>query len=391
MQTTKPLNSILVKPAGPGCNMKCEYCFYLGKTRLFPNTVTHRMSEKILRQLIRQVMAHVGPEISFGWQGGEPTLMGLDFFKQAVHLQQKFGGNRQIGNGLQTNGVLIDREWARFLEKYKFLVGLSIDGPAHIHDKYRRMKGTGGNRNSWTKVVDTAKLLLDTGAAVNALCVVNDYSSRFPEEIYHFLKSLGLRYMQFIPCVEPDPHHPGKAAPFSVDPEQFGHFLIKVFDLWTHDFHQGRPTTSVRYFESVFFNYVGIPAPDCTLHKNCGIYIVVEHNGDVYSCDFFVDKKWKLGNIMEPGSEDLLKMLNSPLQETFGSRKAEVSKSCTHCPWYNYCFGGCPKDRLGVHTTDRNNYLCLSYKMFFQHADTRLKELAAHWIKENNHSFIDAV
>lgn len=371
--------------------MRCEYCFYLDKSRLFPNTDTHRMNETTLKRLVRQVMAHAGPEISFGWQGGEPTLMGLDFFKKAVDLQQTFGGNRKVGNGLQTNGILIDREWARFLEKYKFLVGLSLDGPAHIHDKYRRMKGMKGNRNSWTKVVDTAKLLLDTGAAVNALCVVNDYSSRFPEEIYSFFKSLGLRYMQFIPCVEPDPHHHGKAAPFSVKPEQFGNFLIKVFDMWFDDFDQDRPTTSVRYFESVFFNYVGMLAPDCTLHKNCGIYIVVEHNGDVYSCDFFVDKKWKLGNIMDPNEENPLKMLNSPLQETFGTRKADVSQSCLPCPWYNYCFGGCPKDRLSVDNTGGINYLCPSYKMFFRHADSRLKELAARWIPENNPSLIDAV
>jgi uncharacterized protein len=391
MQMTKPLNSILIKPAGPDCNMKCEYCFYLRKTRLFPNTFIHRMSETTLKQLIRQVMTYAGSEISFAWQGGEPTLMGLDFFKKAIDLQKQFGGNRQVGNGLQSNGILIDREWARFLKKYKFLVGLSLDGPARIHDKYRRMKGKKGNRNSWAKATDTAKLLLDTGVSVNAMCVVSNDSSRFPEEIYHFFKSLGLRYMQFIPCIEFDPHLPGKAAPFSVDSEQFGHFLIKVFELWINDFHQGRPTTSVRYFESVFFNYVGKPAPDCTLHQNCGVYIVVEHNGDVYSCDFFVDKKWKLGNIMEPGSENLLKMLNSPLQETFGSRKTDVSQSCLKCPWYAYCFGGCPKDRLVVDKTGRTNYLCQSYKMFFQHADAHLRELAARWTQESNHSLIDVV
>lgn len=383
MHSFKPFNSILIKPAGPDCNMRCDYCFYLEKTKLFPNTRTHRMNEKILKRIIQQVMSHSEPEVSFAWQGGEPTLMGLDFFKKAVEFQQRFGKNQTIGNGLQTNGILIDREWTRFLSKYKFLVGLSLDGPKHIHDKYRRMKG---GKDSWKIVTDKARLLLDSGIAVNALTVINDYSVLYPEEIYSFHKSRGLNYMQFIPCVEPDPLNPGKTSSLSTDPVNFGKFLVKLFDLWTNDFNANGPTTSIRFFESVFYNYGGLPAPDCTLRENCGIYIVVEHNGDVYSCDFFVDNNWKLGNIMKTdNSGGLRNMLNSPLQDIFGKRKSSVPHSCLECQWYDYCRGGCPKDRLIGHEDQKVNYLCPAYKIFFRHAHVRLKKMAVNWRQSSNY------
>ncbi len=368
----KPLNSVLVKPAGPDCNMACTYCFYLKKSRLFPHSKTHRMSEDVLKQMVQQVMKWGEPQVSFGWQGGEPTLMGIDFFKKAVEFQQRFGGRRvkEVGNGLQTNGILIDREWARFLKKYNFLVGLSIDGPEHIHNKYRRLKA---GKGSWSRVVDKARLLLDTGVAVNALAVVNDYSVQFPEEVYEFFKSLGLNYMQFVPFVEPDPVKPGQTAPFSVDAEKYGRFLCRLFDLWMKDADGTVFNTSIRFFDSLFYRYLGQAAPDCTLHENCGIYVVVEHNGDVYSCDFFVEDKWKLGNVKK---ESLLEMLNSPLQEQFGRMKEDVSRACRHCQWFHYCRGGCTKDRLIPGTDGSINYLCRSYQIFFQHAHARMKELS---------------
>jgi uncharacterized protein len=355
--------------------MRCTYCFYLKKSNLFSKSKTHRMSERILKKMVQQVMTDGESQISFVWQGGEPTLMGIDFFKKAVDFQQKFGENQVVGNGLQTNGILIDREWARFLGRYKFLVGLSLDGTEHIHNKYRRMKG---GKGSWPRVVDRAKLLLDSGVAVNALTVVNDYSVRFPEEIYEFHKSLGLNFMQFIPCVEPDPVNPGKTAPFSVDPKMFGRFLVKLFDLWMSDSDENGFKTSVRYFDSVFYSYCGLPAPNCTFQESCGRYLVVEHNGDVFCCDFFVDEKWKLGNVLKG---DLWKMLNSPLQEKFGQQKAAVAKTCRQCKWFNHCRGGCTKDRFNKENPG-SNYLCHSYKTFFEHADTRMTELAKKWKKE---------
>ncbi|NOY77425.1 MAG: anaerobic sulfatase maturase [Calditrichaeota bacterium] len=373
----KALTSVLVKPAGPDCNLACTYCFYLEKASLFPRVKMHRMNEAILEEMTKQILKQGGPSITIGWQGGEPTLMGLPFFEKAVEFQKTYAQEQTVGNGLQTNGILLDQNWAHFLGKNQFLIGLSLDGPRHIHDHYRLFRGGQG---SWEQVVDRAKLLLDAGVAVNALTVVSDYSAQFPEEIYAFHKSLGLTYMQFIPCVETDPRDPTRAAPFSVSPEQYGRFLQKVFDLWWSDFKNGQPTTSVRFFESVFYTYVGLTPPDCTLHKECGIYVVVEHNGDVYACDFFVEPRWRLGNVME---DQLIDLLNSPKQDAFGKVKVHLPKECLNCPWLQHCWGGCPKDRLRDPRDQGSNHFCRSYKMFFEHADARLQELARVWKRTN--------
>jgi len=336
-------------------------------------TKTHRMSFEILEEMVKQVLQQGGREISFGWQGGEPTLMGLPFFQKSVELQERYGRGQIIGNGLQTNGILIDRKWAEFLSKYRFLVGLSLDGPEYVHNKYRKLRN---GRGSWSKVVDKAKLLLDSGVEVNALTVVNDYSVDFPKEIYEFHKSQGLNFMQFIPCVEPDPANSGKAASFSVSGKKFGEFLCKVFDLWYVDIDGVTATTSVRYFDSVFHNYVGFPAPECTLLHECGIYVVVEHNGDIYSCDFFVAPEWKLGNIREGTITD---MLNSDRQREFGRLKSAFPSECGTCKWLQFCWGGCTKDRISDPRDNGLNHFCTAYKMFFEHADVRLRKLAAEW------------
>ena len=369
----KQLQSVLVKPAGPDCNLRCGYCFYTKKAQLFPKSKTHRMSRETLEELIRQVMQQGPEQLSFGWQGGEPTLMGLDFFQRAVEFQQKYGRDQSVGNGLQTNGLLIDRHWAGFLKNYNFLVGLSIDGPQRIHDYYRINNNQQG---SWQRVADTAHLLLDAGVNVNALTVLTDFSARFPEEIYQFHKDLGLAYMQFIPCLETDPEDPAKVAPFSVAPEQYGRFLCTLFDLWCSDFRNGRPTTSVRYFDSLFHGYVGMPAPECTLQPECGDYVVIEHNGNVYSCDFFVDPDWRLGSIH---AGRLVDMLNTGRQKKFGQRKAILSHQCQQCPWRTLCHGGCPKDRKFNSQNPRDNYYCQSYQQFFRYADARLRDMANAW------------
>lgn len=374
----KKLNSILVKPAGPDCNMACTYCFYLEKAELFSETKIHRMNEDILEEMTRQVLSQGEQQISFAWQGGEPTLMGLPFFEKAVGFQKRYGRGHSVGNGLQTNGILIDEHWAKFLNTYNFLVGISLDGPEHIHDHYRlRQNGQG----SWSRVVDRAKLMLDSGVEVNALTVLNDYSVQFPEEIYNFHKSLGLSYMQFIPCVERDQEDSTRAASFSVFPDKYGEFLCKVFDLWQSDFVEDKPSTSIRYFDSVFFNYVGLPAPDCTLVESCGIYVVVEYNGNVYSCDFFVEPGWKLGNVMD---DNLTSMLNSKQHNKFGQMKAALPRDCKECQWLHYCWGGCTKDRLNNPQDKSMNYLCLSYKIFFNHADAQLRKMAEKWKRQQN-------
>jgi len=331
------------------------------------------MNDEILDETIRQVMTKGGSEVSFGWQGGEPTLMGLSFFKKAVELQQRYGGSQTVGNGLQTNGILIDKNWAEFLKKYNFLVGLSLDGPEHIHNHYRFSKN---GKGSWGSVVDCARLLLNMGVAVNALIVVNDYSVMFPHEIYEFHKELGLTHMQFVPCVETDTHNPSQTAQFSVQPEKYGPFLCDLFDLWMSDFVGNTPTSSIRFFESLFYSYVDSPPPECTLLPDCGVYLLIEHNGDVYSCDFFVEPKWKLGDITK---NSLTEMLNSKQQRKFGKIKSNLPNSCESCKWLKHCRGGCVKDRIANPRDKKLNYLCESYEMFFNHADKKMRKLAINW------------
>ncbi len=370
----KPLQSILVKPTSADCNLDCAYCFYLEKSELYPESKKHRMSEEVMEEMVKQMMHDGDQNLSFGWQGGEPTLMGVDFFRKAVECQQKYGRSGQsVGNGIQTNGMLINEDWIKLFNDYSFLVGLSLDGPAHIHDHYRFTKGGGP---SWSKVNDAAKRMLDQGVAVNALVVVNDYSAQFAQEIYNFHKELGFEFMQFIPCVEPDPHDPAKAAPFSVTAEQYGQFLCDIFDCWKADFDGELPTTSVRYFDSVFHTYVNMPPPECTLLQECGCYVVVEHNGDIYSCDFFVEPDWKLGNLMD---DKIIDMLNSPRQTEFGCWKKELPPECPSCKWLHHCWGGCTKDRIRDPADNGSNHFCQSYMMFFEHADADLRQIAEQW------------
>lgn len=368
----KPLTQILIKPAGPDCNMACAYCFYSHKKALFPGRETHRMSDEILRETIGRFMKSSSEEVSIVWQGGEPTLMGLEFFRKAVSWQQEYGGTHVVGNALQTNGLLLDESWARFLRTYRFLVGLSLDGPRHVHDRYRVAGGGGG---TWAVTVDRARMLLDQGVTTNALVVVNDYSVRYPEEIYEFHKELGLTFMQFVPCLEVP--QPGQARPrFTVSSKQYGIFLCRLFDRWRKDVRAARAQTSVRFFDSLFHCYLGLPPPECTIRRECGDYLVVEHNGDVYSCDFFVEPRWKLGNVFQG---DLRDMLNSERQTRFGERKARLSARCLDCRWLELCRGGCTAYRepgdTGAHR------LCDGLKTFYEHADAHFRKIAADWKK----------
>ena len=366
----KPLQSVLIKPAGPDCNLGCTYCFYLKKTELFKHSTARRMPLDTLEEVVKQVMIQGPDSVSFGWQGGEPTLMGLSFFQKAVEFQQRFGRGQIVDNGLQTNGLLIDKKWVEFLKAYNFLVGLSIDGPENVHDRYRTTRGGSG---SWSKVSGAARLLLDSGVDTNAVTVVNDHSVDYPEDIYRSHKDMGFDYMQFIPCIEPDPTDPSRAAPFSVSPEKYGRFLIALFDLWRADFRNGAPTTSVRYFDSLLHLYLGRQANECALHKRCGDYVVVEHNGDVYSCDFYVDPEWRLGNVHQGR---LVDMLNAPRQARFGGRKEAVASQCRSCRYLAICRGGCPKDRRHNPRNLEISYFCKAYQIFLDHADAQLRVIA---------------
>ncbi|MCK5738124.1 anaerobic sulfatase maturase, partial [bacterium] len=373
----KMLNSILIKPSGPDCNMACHYCFYLEKAALFKEKEVHRMSNELLEITVRQMLEQGGRDVSFGWQGGDTTLMGLDFYSQAVSFQKKYARPGQvIGNGFQTNGVLIDADWAKFLHENNFLVGLSLDGPQHIHDRYRCLAN---GQSSWQRVCEARDIMLENQVEVNGLVVVTDYSVQFPEEIYQYHKANGLMYQQYIPCVEPAQPDSEEPAGFSVSGPAYGEFLCRLFDLWLADFIDGKPTISIRWFDSLFYSYVGMPAPECTLLKECGVYVVVEHNGDIYSCDFFVLPEWKLGNVM---THRLVDALNSPRQQQFGYQKSNLPEKCRNCRWLSHCFGGCPKDRLPT-----ISHFCEGYQQFFEYADDTFQNLAAKWKLEQRREY----
>ena len=362
----KPLESILIKPAGPDCNLACEYCFYLEKAEVFHDTERHRMDDATLEVMISQMLHQPVRNISFNWQGGEPTLMGLDFFRKAVELQQQYGRGQQVSNSLQTNGLLLDDQWYQFLKEYRFLVGLSLDGPEHVHDRYRKTVTGAG---SYGRVLKSCQAMLKSGVEVNALTVLNNHSVKHLDEIYRHHKALGLSFMQFIPCLETAAD---EIASFSLSPEAYGEALCQLFDLWTADFHEGFPTTSIRHFDSLFYHYVGMEPPDCTMRKACGVYLVVEHNGDVFPCDFFVDEERKLGNLK---FDKLVDLFNSEKQKSFGDLKADLPEQCLSCEWLKYCRGGCPKERL----MGKLNYFCAGLQNFFQHADRGFQLLARRW------------
>jgi serine-type anaerobic sulfatase-maturating enzyme len=373
--TNKSLQTLLIKPSGADCNLNCSYCFYLDKASIYPGEKTHRMSDSVLEELVKQAMRDSDKQIGMVWQGGEPTLLGLDFFKRVIDLQLQYGKNISIANILQTNGLLLNTHWADFLAEYNFLVGVSIDGPQHVHDHYRKDKA--GNR-TLEKVFQNTKLLLDRKVAVNSLSCVTNYSANYPEEIYGFLYRIGINNMQFIPVVETDQENQMKAADFSVSAKGYGEFLCRIFDLWKSDFSYGMPKVSVRFFEELFYNYVGYEPPECTFQKECGKYVVVEYNGDVYSCDYFVEEKGLLGNVMQA---DLLSLLNSKKQKEFGLQKGALNEQCNSCKWLTYCNGGCIKDRVKDSKDKGHNHFCESYKMIFEYADSFMKQLAEKWLE----------
>lgn len=359
-RSSKPsISSILVKPVSADCNLSCTYCFYLPKTSLYPEVDVHRMSDETLMKLTAQILSLPSESISFCWQGGEPTLAGIDFYRKAIRYQSMFKSRFQtVENSIQTNGVLIDDRWASFLSRYDFLVGVSLDGPRDIHDFYRRSRGGLG---SYEAVVRCISILRRYGVKFNILTVLNDRNIRDPRGLYRFMVGMGLRYLQFIPCVERDSG--GRIASYSVTPEDYGRFLCEVFDEW---FNNGNPEVYVRDFEEILISYVFGDTPSCIFGRRCGRYIVVEYNGDVYPCDFYVDRRWLLGNILEDDLEDIL--MNEKFLE-FTSMKDKIIEKCRGCDWLRYCNGGCPRHWDILNFSE--NYFCKSYRRFFEYAHDR--------------------
>lgn len=370
---TTRLSSLLVKPAGPDCPLDCTYCFYLDRDRFWPESRRHRMDLATLEALTRQAFEACGPGLSIAWQGGEPGLMGLDFYQRAVALQMQYGRGKEVSNAFQTSGVYLDRAWARFFMRYAFLVGLSLDGPAHVHDAMRRDKG---GRGTWAKVDAKARMLLGEGVAVNALATLNAHSAPHVEATYGYLTGLGFTHLQFIPVVETDPRDPSRATDWSLSDEAYGEALVRLFELWRQDFREGWPQVSIRFFDSLFYTYVGQAPPDCTLLETCGTYLVVEHDGSVFPCDFFVEPSRCLGSLHE---QPLGALMGSPAQVAFGQAKADLDDTCRACPWLRHCHGGCPKDRLRDPRDLGHFHFCGAHRRFFEHADPFLRDLADRW------------
>ena len=356
--------SLLIKPVSGDCNLHCTYCFYHDRaTDPYKAQVKHRMSPAVLDTLVRQGMALDRGQAAFGWQGGEPTLAGLDFFRQVVALQQRYGASGQaVSNGLQTNGLLLDGEWARFLRQYNVLVGVSLDGPALYHDHYRKFTNGGPTH---ARVMQVLHMLHQYRVEFNILSVVNRITAEHGPEVYDYLLSQGFGYLQFIPCVETGPET-GEVTDFSVLPEQFGDFLCSVFDRW---YNAGNPQASVRDFEAILAAYVGQEPPLCCYQERCGSYLVVEYNGDLYPCDFAVRKDLYLGNLLQTP----LEAFASRALERFAEAKADPRPECAACAWNAYCNQGCPRF-VGIDATHRH-YLCSAYQRFFSHSHAGFMDL----------------
>lgn len=367
--------TVLIKPAGPDCNLACTYCFYSGKAdELYAATPKHRMTDETLRELVRKYMNYHDRVVPFAWQGGEPTLMGLDFYKRAVEYQQLYGrSGQQVSNSLQTNAVLLDNPaWARFLHDYRFLVGASIDGPREVHDAFR-MDHAG--RGSHARVVAAIENLLAHEVEVNILAMVQPKNIHHPTETYDYLLGLGVDFLQFIPLAEKNPSGPG-LADYSIDPEDYGRFLCEIFDLWAAE----KPRQAyVRMFDDALAVIMGHSHPTCMFAPECGPYFVVEHNGDIYACDFFVEEQWKYGNIHD------LQFHHIPRLEryrTFRARKTAGLEECARCEWFSLCHGGCPKYRVMLGDAARPTYFCPAYRMFFEHAHDTLQAMAQRLLQE---------
>jgi len=361
--------SLLVKPSGADCNLRCKYCFYLKKCELYPGERTHRMKPEVAERMISTFLATDQPHHVIGWQGGEPTLMGLDFFKFVTAMQKKYGRSGQmVSNGLQTNGTLIDDAWAKHIAEYNFLCGISLDGPEVVHNA-SRVNAAG--RGSHAEVMRGIECLRRNKAEFNILTLVNRTNVGKPRDIYRYMVDNSFLFQQYIECVEFDDR--GLLMPYAVTGAEWGEFLCGIFDEWKKEDVR---RVSVRLFDSVLTLMVEGVANVCAMGNNCCQYLVVEHNGDIYPCDFFVEQELKLGNVMENTWEECL---GSAVYKEFGARKREYDSVCSECEYFRYCAGDCPKNRFSRVGSSpvRLSHLCEGWKMFYSHTLPFFKELAA--------------
>lgn len=377
---------VMLKPAGPSCNLDCTYCYYLEKKKLYPGKKDFRMSDDLLEEFTKQfIEAHQVPVVTFIWQGGEPTLMGLDFYRKAIELQKKYSGGKTIENAFQTNGTRLNEDWCMFFNDNKILVGISIDGAEHNHDHYRHTV-TGGP--TFKRAMKGIELLQKYKVEFNTLSCVNDYNVHFASETYRFLKSIGSVFLQFLPVVERkatdlpenmltlvpnDYPEDAEVTDWSVNGKDFGKFLVTIFDEWVRS-DVGR--YYVQIFDATLANQVGEMPGICVFAGTCGDALVMEHNGDLFSCDHFVYPEYYLGNILEKPMIDLVK---SQRQFDFGiDKRNKLPRYCLQCDVRYACHGECPKHRF-LSTPDGKpglNYLCEGYRMFFHHAEPYMEYMA---------------
>ena len=370
----KPLY-VMLKPAGAQCNLACKYCYYLEKNKLYPTAQRHLMSDEMLEQFTREyIEAQTMNQVLFTWHGGEPLLRSIDFYRKALSLQQKYAGGRRIDNVIQTNGTLLTDEWCEFFAQNHWLVGISIDGPQPYHDHYRL---TAAGKPSWKKVMQGIKLLKKHGVEWNAMAVVNAYNANHPLEFYRFFKENGCQFLQFTPIVERLTRHEDdrtlasladkdeiSLSEASVAPEQWGYFLCAIFDEWVR---KDVGKIFVEIFDCTLANWMGISPGICAYSKECGHAGVMEHNGDVYSCDHFVFPEYKLGNIRD---HSLIDMLYGEQQQEFSRLKhSSLPRQCKECDMEFACHGECPKNRFmkDQYGDSGLNYLCPGYYHYYQH------------------------
>ena len=350
---------VMLKPVGAICNLRCNYCYYLEKKELYPEDKNFTMSDRLLEKFIEEyINSQSMPDVLFTWHGGEALMRNIGFYEKALYFQKKYGRNHRIQNALQTNGTLLTDKWCKFFKDNDFLIGISLDGPQHCHDKYRKTKD---KRPSFYQVMKGIELLKKHEVEFNILAVVNDYNVNYPLDFYNFFKSLGVQFIQFSPIVE---CIGGEMAPWNVPADKWGDFLITIFDEWVK---QDVGKTYIQIFDAMLANWVGVEPGVCIFAKKCGHAGVMEFNGDVYSCDHFVYPKYKLGNIY---SKTLIEMMHSPEQIKFGNDKYDLLPwQCKSCKYQFACNGECPKNRI-INTMDGEpglNYLCEGFYKFYDH------------------------
>jgi uncharacterized protein len=361
------ITSLLIKPASAVCNLDCDYCFYLDREAdPYSALPGRRMTLDTLERLVDTYLFYSYPNSVFAFQGGEPTLAGLPFFEKLVEFQQQYGRSGQsVSNALQTNAMLLDKNWCSLFRQYQWLLGVSLDGPEDLHDRFRFSKD---KRGTWKRVMQSVELLQKEKVDFNVLCVLSQANVERPRELYKFYKSAGIDNLQFIPLAEFAPD--GAPLPYSITPQQYGRFLCEIFDLWWPD----RRKMRIRCFDNIAEAVAGLQPGTCTMHETCDSYVVVEYNGDVYPCDFFVESDWQLGNINRDSWGEIARRTR---RYSFAAKKTVAHPDCQVCEYRSICHGGCPKFRHGPHRDfNELDYFCEAYKMIYaKSVDPLRKEL----------------